>query len=70
MPNIFDKIPPEIISPHQDLTDADKRWFTKYEKIYRHSVKDSMTLSCLLTGIAVTAGICGIVLLIIWLVTK
>jgi hypothetical protein len=70
MPNIFDKIPPEIISPHQDLTNADKRWFNKYEKIYRRGVKDSLTLSCLLTGIAVTAAVIGIVLLIVWLVTK
>ena len=68
MPNIMDKIPPEIISPHQNLTDADKRWFNKYEKIYRRGIKDSMTLGYLLAYIGFIVVVGGIVLLFFWLV--
>jgi hypothetical protein len=70
MPNIMDKIPPEIISKHQNLTDADKRWFTKYEKIYRRGIKDSMTLSYLLSYIGFMVVVGGIVLLVFWLILK
>jgi hypothetical protein len=70
MPNIMDKIPLEIMSKHQNLTDADKRWFTKYEKIYRRGIKDSMTLSYLLSYIGFMVVVFGLVFLIIWLVMK